>query len=257
MDTADEKTDAMRASLIERLLSAVGAVIAVILLGYLLLAGLTVDTLVRSENPLHLLDLQMARSKQHRPPPHSNRQKPNKASGKPSPRNLRNKAAAIVTPPPLIPQRLPSPLVTAPIAGLGMTASAGASDRPGPGAGAGGSGKGTPGGGYGDGDDDNEAPPRLIKGRLKFSDLPPDLRDNGIGGTVSVRYEVESNGRVSDCIIITSSGSTELDQLTCQLIQQRFRFAPSRDHEGEPVQSIIEERHTWVIDQSRNPGPQP
>ncbi len=257
VDTTDETTDAMQASLLERLLSAVGAAIAVFLLGYLLLAGLTVETGVRSEKSLQLLDLQMLRPNQHRPPPHIDRPKPHKASGKASPRNLRNKAAAIVAPSPPAPLRMPSPVVSAPIAGLGMAASAGASDRPGPRAGAGGVGNGSGGGGYGNGNDDSEVPPRLIKGRLKFSDLPPGLRDNGIGGTVSVRYGVEANGRVSDCIIMVSSGSTELDQLTCRLIQQRFRFDPSRDHEGQPVRSTIEENHTWVIEQNRDPRSQP
>lgn len=247
----------MQASLVEKLLSAVGAVIAVLLLGYLLLAGLTVDTLVRSEKALHLLDLQITRPKPHRPPPHNDRQKPTKASDKASPRNLRNKAAAIVMPPPLVPQRVPSTMITAPTVGSGMAASAGASDRPGPGTGAGGSGNGTGGGSDSDGDDDGEVPPRLIKGRLKFSDLPPSLRDNGIGGTVSVRYGVEANGRVGDCIIMASSGSAELDQLTCRLIEQRFRFDPSHDHEGQPVRSIIEESHTWVIEQNREPQRQP
>ncbi len=134
-----------------------------------------------------------------------------------------------------------------------MAAFAGASDRPGPGEGAGGQGNGAGGGGYGDGDGD--VPPRLIKGRLKFSDLPPDLRDGGIAGTVSVRYDVDISGRVGDCIITASSGSAELDKLTCQLIQRRFRFDPSRDPEGQPVRSTIEENHRWEIDRRGFPPP--
>lgn len=249
----------MQTSIRERLISAVGAVISVILLGYLLLVGLTVEPRVRRGESLQLLDIRMPRPKQDRPRPRIDRQKPRKASGKASPRALRNKAAAIVTAPPLVPQQVPSPVVSAPKPGLGMAASAGASDRPGQGTGSGGRGNGTGGGGYGNGNgnDDDEVPPRLIKGRLKFSDLPSGLRDNGVGGTVSVRYGVEANGRVSDCTVMTSSGSAELDQLTCQLIQQRFRFDPSRDHEGHPVRSFVEESHTWIIEQNREALPQP
>jgi periplasmic protein TonB len=255
MATADETADIMQASLIEKVWSAVGAVIVVLLLGYLLLVGLTIDTRVRREKALQLLELQMLRPKPDRPPPHGARQKSTKASAKASPRNLRNKAAAIAIFPP--PRLVPSPVVTAPIAGMGMAASAGASDRPGPAMGGQGRGNGTGAGGDGNGDDDGEVPPRLIKGRLKFSDLPTDLRDNDVGGTVSVHYGVETDGRVSDCIVMASSGSTELDRLTCRLIEQRFRFAPSRDHQGQPVRSIIEESHVWAIEHDRELHPQP
>ena len=248
VDATDEATDAMQASVQERLLGALGSAIVVTLLGYLLLVGMAVEIRVRGEQPITLLNLQAPRPQQHRPKPHVDRPKPRKASGQTSPRNLRNKAAEIVTPPPLVRLPIPPPVVSASKAGVGTAASAGASDRPGPGEGAGGEGNGAGSGGYGDGDGGGEVPPRLIKGRLKFSDLPLDLREAGIGGTVSVRYGVDVNGRVSDCIIVASSGSTELDRLTCELIKQRFRFDPSRDHDGRPIQSIIEENHSWIID---------
>jgi len=243
----------MQPSVQERLLGALGSAIVVTLLGYLLFAGMAIEIRVRGEQPITLLNLQAPRPRQHRPKPHVTRSKPRKASSPASPRNLSNKAAEIVTPPPAV--RLPdaTPVVSASKAGVGTAASAGASDRPGPGEGAGGEGNGAGSGGYGNGDGGGDVPPRLIKGRLKFSDLPLDLREAGIGGTVSVRYGVDVNGRVGDCIITASSGSTELDRLTCQLIQQRFRFDPSRDHEGQPVPSTIEENHSWEFDKNRDP----
>lgn len=248
----------MQASLLERLLSALATAITLALLGYLLLVGMTVERQERAEEQMAILALQASHPQRRRPPPHVDQRPRSAASSKPSPRNLRNRAAAIITPPPPVPPPIPSSIVSAPTAGLGMAASAGASDRPGPGEGAGGRGTGTGGGGAGDGEGGggDDVPPRLIKGRLKFSDLPPDLRDGGIGGTVSVRYEVAIDGRVSDCIIIGSSGSTELDQLTCRLIEQRFRFDPSRDHEGRPVPSAIEENHSWENDRTRLPRPE-
>ena len=123
--------------------------------------------------------------------------------------------------------------------------SAGASDLRGEGEGAGGNGNGTGGGGWGAGD----TPPRQIKGRLTFSDLPNALRELGTGGTVAVRYDVNASGGVSGCIVTASSGNAELDRATCQLIQQRFRFKPARDGNDRPVAATIEERHIWEIEE--------
>ena len=64
---------------------------------------------------------------------------------------------------------------------------------------------------------------------------------------MSVRYRVGTDGRASDCVATRSSGSRALDDLTCRLIEQRFRFAPSRDRTGRAVRSIIVEDHSWMV----------
>jgi len=80
------------------------------------------------------------------------------------------------------------------------------------------------------------------------SDYPDDGAETGIRGRVFVRYVVETNGRVSGCRVTRSSGSRELDALTCRLIEQRFRYDPSLDAAGRPVESTIVESHDWSID---------
>lgn len=174
-----------------------------------------------------------------------------------SPANLRNRATPIVAPsPPLPPLIVPPPVITAPRAGTGFAASSGASDRPGPGQGAGGEGDGTGGGGSGSGTGtgagdgaggygDAVTRPRQIRGRLHFSDLPPDLRESKTGGELELQYRIGIDGRVSDCRIRLSSGRPELDATTCRLITERFRFRPSRDARGNPVSSIMIETHGW------------
>ncbi|EIZ80641.1 hypothetical protein WSK_0614 [Novosphingobium sp. Rr 2-17] len=174
------------------------------------------------------------------------------AKGRPAPANLRNKATQIVAPiamlPPLI---VPPPVVTAPRAGTGAATSNGASTRPGPGQGAGGTGDGLGGGGSGDGNgedyDDAVTRPRQIKGRLHFSDLPPDLREAKTGGELKLQYRIGVDGRVSDCRVLASSGRPELDATTCRLITERFRFRPSKDLQGHPVPSIMVETHGWYF----------
>jgi protein TonB len=242
----------MQASIQERLISALASAIAVILLGYLFLLGMTVEMRVHAAQSMMLLNLQTP-PKPPEPALHVVRPKTARTSGRASPQNLRDRAAAIVAPKSPVPPPIPPLLISAPKAGSGVASSAGASDRPGPGEGAGGQGNGSGSGGDGNGDGDGGAPPQLIKGRLKFSDMPPALRDGWTGGAVAVRYDVEANGRVGACAVTGSSGSVELDQLTCRLIQQRFRFDPSRDRDGRPVRSTIEESHSWEIDRSSDP----
>jgi len=238
----------MQTSVQDKVMSALGTALILALLGYLLFVGMTVDIRRQAEQAIAVLDLRAPS-----PPPRPKsivRPRLGEKSGKASPRNLRNKATPIVAPPPLVVLSSPSPVVVTLKAGTGMAASNGASSRPGPGQGAGGQGNGTGSGGSGNGDGDGggDSPPRQIKGRLKYSDLPSDLRQGGRQFALFVRYEVTVSGRVGDCDVEKSSGSAELDALTCQLIRQRFRFDPSRDADGHPVDSTVEENHSWGTD---------
>ncbi|WP_298089614.1 energy transducer TonB [uncultured Sphingomonas sp.] len=174
-----------------------------------------------------------------------------RAAGRASPRNLRSKATEVAAPVPIIVLPVIPPIVTAPVPRAGNDPTAGASDRPGPGTGAGGLGDGDGAGGDGDGDGDGyalETPPRRIAGRIRDSDYPEAAADAGAGGTVSVRYYVETNGRATHCSVTRSSGNAELDDVTCRLIEKRFRYDPSRDADGRPVRSIIVVDHDWQFE---------
>lgn len=247
----------MHASVTEKLFSASASVLVVALLFYLLLCGLSADVLGRSERSMTLVAIQAIR----REPPQPMRpaRRPH-ASAKPkegSPRGLRSKASAIVIPPPLIPSAMVPPTeVPSAHPESGPANSSGTTTQPGTGEGSGGQGRGAGAGGDGNGGGD-DVPPRQIKGHLKFSDLPADVRDAGAERSVSVRYQVGIDGRVGNCTILVSSGSSELDQRICQLIQQRFRFDPSRTQDGQPVPSIIEERHSWKLDRDGHPSADP
>lgn len=167
-----------------------------------------------------------------------------RAKGAPSPHNLRNKATEIVAPP--APGLQPPPIIAAPAPNIGVANNSGASDRPGPGQGAGGQGNGE--GGGGNGGDGDGTPPRWIKGRLSFRDLPAEIRETGWTGKVGVRYAVETDGHATNCHIDQSSGSPPVDGLTCRLIEERFRFRPALDENGKPVRSIIVESHEWIVE---------
>ncbi len=236
----------MQTALRDRLTAGLGTVIILALLGYVLFLGLSVDLRRVIEQPLALLDL---RALPPKPPVRHPVER--KTAGTPaaaSPRALKAKATPIVVPPPLIMLPAPPTLIVAPRPGIGAAASAGASDRPGPGQGAGGRGDGTGDGGDGNGDGGGDTPPRQIKGRLKISDMPGDLPVGFTGGTVAVRFTVETDGHVTHCTVTGSSGNAELDGVTCRLIEQRYRFDPCRDPQGRPILSTVVENHSWTIE---------
>ena len=63
---------------------------------------------------------------------------------------------------------------------------------------------------------------------------------------MSITFMVETNGRVGRCSVTRSSGIAELDQLTCRLIQQRFRFRPGTDRSGRPQAEEVDYDHDWI-----------
>lgn len=222
-----------------------GALVAVLL--WALVVGLAIASGHRVADGLKLFGVAP-------PPPPPPREKPRpkvhnyRPRGAAAPPNLRAKPTEIVAPKPaIVVPTPPPPVVVAPIAGPGAQASAGAADVAGPGTGAGGAGNGLGGGGDGDGDGAGDTPPRQVGGGLRYSDLPIEIVEAGRGGTVGVRYVVAQTGRVTACQVRRSSGDRQLDELTCRLIVQRFRFRPARDADGAPFEAVVVESHSWDI----------
>jgi len=231
----------------ERLRAATFALAGVVLLGFALLTGIGGTGLPTIDAALTSFDvLPPEADLPPPPPPVPPREAVKRPEGAAAPPNIRSQASEIVAPPPVLPQ--PSPILAAKVAGMGTDATQGSAPVAGPGTGAGGAGDGTGAGGDGDGDGGGGGePPRLVRGRLKDSDYPRSLGAAGVGGTVGVRYFVGEDGRVGECAVTRSSGSPELDALTCRLIRERFRFRPSLDEDGKPVGSFLVEKHSWLV----------
>jgi periplasmic protein TonB len=196
------------------------------------------------------------------PPPRSvpPRKRSRRPEGAAAPPNLRSTATELVAPVPVLVPPAPPPVITAPVANTGAAPTQGAAPRPGPGTGAGGEGTGFGGGGSGDGDGGgwgDETPPRRIRGRLRDSDYPREAWEAGATGLVTVRYYVNVDGRVSGCRVTHSSGNRALDETTCRLVTERFRYRPSRDGEGRPVRSVVVVDHEWVMEDAEAAGTRP
>lgn len=229
------------------------AVVAIhLLIGFAFVHGLRFDFADEPDEALTVLSLPADRL----PPLPSPEPEPTpvrmpEPEGAASPPNLRAQPSPIVAPPPAVVLNVPPPVVAAPDPGPGVDASAGASTVAGPGTGAGGAGEGMGAGRGGDGTGEGGgAPPvraRHLKGRLKSSDYPRAAGDAGAQGTVLAYFDVGVNGRVSGCRVVSSSRNAELDEVTCRLIERRFRYAPARDAEGRAVRDVMGWKEVWWI----------
>jgi protein TonB len=163
--------------------------------------------------------------------------------GAAAPPNRRSEALPVVAP--SQPVVLASPRPAATVAGKGNEPSAGVAIMPGPGSGAGGSGAGTGSGEGGAGAGSAVTAPVRIAGALRDRDYPRSAA--GAGGTVAIAFRVRSDGRVDRCAVIASSGEALLDDLTCELVERRFRYRPARDAEGRPVATELRTSFTWGV----------
>jgi protein TonB len=82
-----------------------------------------------------------------------------------------------------------------------------------------------------------------LRGRIRGSDYPAASPD--VEGTTFTRIAVGADGRVRDCRVMRSSGFAVLDETTCRLIRQRYRYAPAKDAQGRPVEDVIYWAQRW------------
>ncbi|HYG30234.1 MAG TPA: TonB family protein [Allosphingosinicella sp.] len=264
-------TFAQQLTTTERVRAALPVAAIHILLALALIRGLASMPPAADEDRVKLIDLALPPPVPELipPPAPSTGETESRRSGAPreegaaSPPNLESRATEIVAPP----RPAASPLPAAAIAGAGAAPTQGAAPVRGPGTGSGGLGQGTgsgaggdgPGGGgeggYGDGR--GLRPPRWLRGRLRDSDYPRGLGEAGVRGRVGVRYVVETDGRVTNCSVTRSSGSSVLDDTTCSLIEQRFRYDPARDRYGRPIRSNLIESYEWLVEDEPGEADEP
>jgi protein TonB len=66
-------------------------------------------------------------------------------------------------------------------------------------------------------------------------------------GTTRFRLGVGADGRVTQCTVTQSSGSSSLDATTCRLMKSRARFTPARDGSGQPTGDSVSSAIKWVL----------
>ena len=66
-------------------------------------------------------------------------------------------------------------------------------------------------------------------------------------GSAVVRFIIGNGGLISDFVTIVSSGSPDLDALSCQLLTARGRYEPGLGGDGRPVAVKAIETVHWVL----------
>jgi protein TonB len=99
------------------------------------------------------------------------------------------------------------------------------------------------------------APKKLEPARAKANlasyvsdaDYPASAQRNEEQGTTRFRLAVGPDGRVADCTVTGSSGSSALDSTTCRLMRSRARFTPARDSAGNKTSDTVSSAIKWVL----------
>lgn len=98
--------------------------------------------------------------------------------------------------------------------------------------------------------------PVQIEGGITDDDYPREaIRANQVG-TTTAKFIVSTNGRVPVCEIENSSGWEALDQKTCEIIKDRFEYAPAKDRKGKPLAYALTQRVTWRMPVGDRPLPE-
>ncbi len=79
------------------------------------------------------------------------------------------------------------------------------------------------------------------------ADYPSSAIRNEEAGTTRFRLVVGTDGKVTQCTVTGSSGSSALDSTTCRLMKQRAKFTPARDSDGRLVSDSVSNAIRWVL----------
>lgn len=177
------------------------------------------------------------------PPPPENEPEPDEgAQGDPGAEDVPQPVSA---PKPPI-QTNPDPLPQASSTG---TATRSGANQTGEGTGAAGRGTGTGSGNSGSGQGGVAvSKPVHISGQINNArdyPIPAGGRDARRGTEVIVRVTVGVDGRARNCSVYRGSPDPQADAITCDLIEQRLRFRPAQDANGNPVPAPFYWRQKW------------
>ena len=82
------------------------------------------------------------------------------------------------------------------------------------------------------------------------------MRENdnvtGQDGSVGIRLSIDEKGKPYRCEVTATSGSADLDKVTCLRALSRSRFRPALDFQGSPVASDFSTTFNWGHHKSPN-----
>lgn len=82
---------------------------------------------------------------------------------------------------------------------------------------------------------------------LTRADYPEAAVRTGRSGSTIVRFAIGTDGRVSDCAPVVSSGSEDLDAQSCRALTLRARYKPALGPNGQPLAVKAVQTVHWVL----------
>jgi protein TonB len=86
-----------------------------------------------------------------------------------------------------------------------------------------------------------------LQGLITSDDYPESAIRNNETGRVTVRLSIGTNGRVTGCDVVGSSGSRTLDSTTCRILSSRARFSPAKLSNGSPTTDTYTQSIVWQL----------
>ncbi|QIG81614.1 energy transducer TonB [Stakelama tenebrarum] len=90
-----------------------------------------------------------------------------------------------------------------------------------------------------------QTPPTIRYGSVRAEDAPRELLRHGEPGLVLMEFTIDTEGRVSHCAIVVSSGYDALDAYSCKIWGKRVRYYPARNAQDEPVEGTTTHAIRW------------
>ncbi len=86
-----------------------------------------------------------------------------------------------------------------------------------------------------------------LQGLITSEDYPDAAIRNNEEGRTTVRLTVGTNGRVTNCDVVSSSGHSDLDRTTCRVLSSRARFTPAKLSNGQPTTDTVTASIVWRL----------
>jgi TonB family protein len=81
---------------------------------------------------------------------------------------------------------------------------------------------------------------------LSGNDYPLNAVMNGHSGLVQFRLDVDAEGKVLGCFILSRTSPDDFADTTCRAMIRRARLQPALDAQGKPIRSYFVGKVVWL-----------